>query len=578
MLARKSVFQRVGWRLLSCGMVGLLLGAVAAWAQQSAGLSISPADLQAGRRLYGERIRPVLETQCLMCHQGPKSQGGLDVASREGLLKGGQSGPGVMPGNASVSLLYKLVTHQQQPAMPYKMAKLTEAQIASIAEWINKGVPYEEPAGGAKEAAQVVAAVSSPAGQQFFEQVRPVLEQQCLLCHGGKFKQAGLNVLTRETLLKGSDTGAVVVPGKAEASLLIKKIRHEHDPGMPYQKPKLAEEAIARITEWVNAGVPYERPLELPASSELSQRPGSEHWAFQVPKRPAVPKVKNAAWVRNPIDRFVAAEQQKHGLKPLPEAEKRVLLRRVYLDLIGLPPTVEQLQAFLADRSPDAYERVVDQLLASPQYGERWGRHWMDVWRYMDPVSVFISGAVRTDYSYPGIWRWRDWIIESLNEDKGYDRMILEMLAGDEIAPADPKVLRATGYLARSFYRFSRNVWMHDIAEYTSASFLGMTLKCARCHDHKYDPIAQEEYYRFRAFFEPYDVRTDRVVGKPELQELHGLFANGLPRAFDGEPKEALNVAPFLPAIFGQTYRFIRGDEKTPDTEHPLAPSGAWGA
>ncbi|MCI0424184.1 MAG: DUF1549 domain-containing protein, partial [Acidobacteria bacterium] len=159
-----------------------------------------------------------------------------------------------------------------------------------------------------------------------------------------------------------------------------------------------------------------------------------------------------------------------------------------------------------------------------------------------------------------------------MNEDKGYDRMILEMLAGDEIAPADPKVLRATGYLARSFYRFSRNVWMHDIAEYTSAGLLGLTLKCARCHDHKYDPIAQEEYYRFRAFFEPYDVRTDRVVGKPELQELHGLFANGLPRAFDGEPKEALNVAPFLPAIFGQTYRFIRGDERNPDTEHPLTP------
>ncbi|MCI0625792.1 MAG: c-type cytochrome, partial [Acidobacteria bacterium] len=298
MVSRKSVFQRVGFRLLSCWIVGLLLGAVAAWAQQSAGLSISPADLEAGRRLYGERIRPVLETQCLMCHQGPKSQGGLDVASREGLLKGGQSGPAVVPGNASASLLYKLVAHQQQPAMPYKMAKLTEAQIASIAEWINKGVPDEDSAGGAKGAAQVVAAVSSPAGQQLFEQVRPVLEQQCLLCHGGKFKQAGLNLLTRETLLKGSDTGAVVVPGKAEASLLIKKIRHEHDPGMPHQKPKLAEEVIARIIEWVNAGVPYERPLELPASSELSHRPGSEHWAFQAPKRTAVPKVKNAAWVR----------------------------------------------------------------------------------------------------------------------------------------------------------------------------------------------------------------------------------------------------------------------------------------
>jgi len=222
---------------------------------------------------------------------------------------------------------------------------------------------------------------------------------------------------------------------------------------------------------------------------------------------------------------------------------------------------VEEIQAFLSDRSKDAYEKVVDKLLASPRYGERWGRHWMDIWRYTDLYGGYLMTS-----SQPHIWHWRDWIIESLNEDKGYDRMIVEMLAGDEIAPTDPKTLRATGYLARSFYRFNRNVWLQDAVEHTAAGFLGITLKCARCHDHKYDPIAQEEYYGFRAFFEPYDIRIDRVPGQPDLSK------NGLPRAYDAEPREVVQVAPYQPAIFGQTFRFIGGNEKNPDKEHPLSP------
>jgi len=407
-------------------------------------------------------------------------------------------------------------------------------------------------------------------GERLFgEKVRPVLEKQCLNCHGGKFKQAGLSLVSRETLLRGSDNGVVVVAGDAVNSLLVKKIRHEHEPGMPYKAPKLGEEVIEQVVAWVNAGAPYDGTLTVPVevTQGVTLRHGSDHWAYQKPKRGAVPVVKNGGWVRNPIDAFVAAEQEKRGLKPLGEADRRTLLRRVYMDLVGLPPTVEEIQAFLSDRSKDAYEKVVDKLLASPRYGERWGRHWMDVWRYSDPTHQG-NGLERVDYSATHIWRWRDWIIESLNEDKGYDRMIVEMLAGDEIAPTDPKTLRATGYLARSWYRFNRNVWMQDIVDYTAAGFLGVTLKCARCHDHKYDPIAQEEYYKFRAFFEPYDVRADRVPGQLDTSR----DGDGLPRAFDAEPKEATKEAPFLPAIFPQTYRFIRGDEKNPDTQHPLSP------
>ena len=263
-----------------------------------------------------------------------------------------------------------------------------------------------------------------------------------------------------------------------------------------------------------------------------------------------MPEVKHKEWVRNPIDAFIAADHEKHGLTPRPEADKATLLRRVYFDLIGLPPTRAQLHAFLADDSPDAYEKVVDELLASPRYGERWGRHWMDVWRYSDWAGY---GAEVRD-SQQHIWHWRDWIVESLNADKPYDRMVTEMLAGDEIAPADPDTVRATGYLARSWYKFNRNVWMDNMVEHASKAFLGLTINCARCHDHKFDPVSQKEYYQFRAFFEPTNVRTDRLPGEPDTKK------DGLPRIFDEKAD-----AP--------TYLFARGDEKRPDKDHPLKPT-----
>jgi hypothetical protein len=280
----------------------------------------------------------------------------------------------------------------------------------------------------------------------------------------------------------------------------------------------------------------------------LKFRAGYRWRPFETVTRPAVPAVRNAAWVRNPIDAFIAAGHEEHGVRPRPEAPRAVLLRRVYLDLTGLPPTPEELHAFLDDRSPDAYEKVVDRLLASPRYGERWGRHWMDVWRYSDWAGW---GAQIRD-SQPHIWRWRDWIVESLNADKGYERMILEMLAGDEIAPDDPQVLRATGFLVRNYKLLSREKWMQDVVEHTSMGFLGVTMGCARCHDHMYDPILQKDYYRMRAIFEPHNVRLDRLPGQPDTAK------EGVARAFDAD----LNA---------KTVLFIRGDDRTPDKE-PLPP------
>ncbi len=315
--------------------------------------------------------------------------------------------------------------------------------------------------------------------------------------------------------------------------------------------PNLVELLLGR-----NPGDAADRPTadQLARGKELlaafRREQGGYPWRpFAAVQRPAVPKVKNASWVRNPIDAFLAAEHERLGLKPRPAAPPAVLLRRVYLDLIGLPPTRAELHAFRADASPRAYEKVVDRLLSDPRYGERWGRHWMDVWRYSDWAGY---GAQVRD-SQPHIWRWRDWIIESLNADKGYDRMIVEMLAGDELAPEDTDALRATGYLVRNFKLLSREKWMQDVVEHTFMAFQGATIGCARCHDHMFDPILQTDYYQVRAIFEPHKIRTDRLPGEPDTKKV------GLARAYDAD----LNA----PTLF-----FLRGDDRTPDRNRKIVP------
>jgi len=271
---------------------------------------------------------------------------------------------------------------------------------------------------------------------------------------------------------------------------------------------------------------------------------------FQTVKRPPVPTVKNPAWVRNPIDAYIAAGHEEHGLKPRPEASRLVLARRLYLDLTGLPPTPAEVKAFVDDVAPDAYEKLVDKLLDSPRYGERWGRHWMDVWRYADWAGY--GNELRESHKH--VWRWRDWIVESVNKDKPYDRMIQEMLAADELSPDDPDSLRATGFLVRNWFRYSRDVMLENVVEHTSKAFLGVTLNCARCHEHKFDTkIGQEDYYRFRAFFEPYDVRYDRIPGQLDVEK------DALPRAFDAKP-----ATP--------TFLYLRGNPLLPDKKKPIEP------
>lgn len=308
-----------------------------------------------------------------------------------------------------------------------------------------------------------------------------------------------------------------------------------HNPGDPKDKPTAAE--LAGLAKTKLAFATFR---------------GEYRWQpFESVVMPPIPPAGRGTGGNNPIDAFLAVEQQKRGLSVRPTADKRTLLRRVTLDLTGLAPTPQETADFLADPSPKAYEKAVERLLASPRYGERWGRHFMDVWRYSDWAGWADGGQIRD--SQPHIWHWRDWIVESLNENKGYDRMVQEMLAADELAPGDQSALRATGFLARNFKLLSREQWLEDTVNHTSKAFLGITMHCAKCHSHMYDPIPQDEYYRFRAIFEPHQVRLDRVPGELDTNK------DGLPRVYDADTKVA-------------TYLFVRGDERNPDKSKVLEP------
>ena len=373
----------------------------------------------------------------------------------------------------------------------------------------------------------------------YLKLVKPVLKARCYACHGALKQESDLRLDTVVAITARTDSPIVNVRRVDLSELLVRVTSKDDDIRMPPEGEPLKPEEIAAIREWISSGSPA------PEYEEADSDP-HEHWSFQRPIKVDLPIDVSIA-TNNPIDVFVSAKHRELGLKPVERVQRSLLLRRVYLDLIGLPPTRDELAAFLADDSPGVWNRVVDRLLESPHYGERWGRHWMDVWRYSDWYG--LGAQLRNSQKH--IWHWRDWIIESLNDDKGYDRMVMEMLAGDELAPTDPQTLRATGFLARNYYLFNRTTWLDSTIEHTSKAFLGLTMNCAKCHDHKFDPLTHDDYYSMRAIFEPHQVRLDSVPGQLDLEK------DGLPRVFDAHPDEP-------------TYLHLRGNEKDPDTSRAM--------
>ncbi|MDB5337882.1 MAG: Planctomycete cytochrome [Planctomycetaceae bacterium] len=352
----------------------------------------------------------------------------------------------------------------------------------------------------ALQAADVIPADDSRV--KFFEEkVRPILVEHCQQCHGAKKQQADLRLDSLEGALKGGEHGPALVPGDADKSLLISAVLRTGDYEMPPDKP-LAEAQIASLTTWVKQGAVWPGKAEVivtPTSPAGFERARREHWAFQPVRQPPLPALKNAAWVSTPVDSFILAKLEAQGLAPAPAADKRTLFRRITFDLTGLPPTYAEVQAFEADTAPDAYARVVERLLAAPQYGERWGRYWLDVARYSDTKGyVFFE-----DGAFPWAWTYRDYVIEAFNQDVPYDRFLLEQLAADRLPLGDQRrALRGLGFLTLGG-RFMNNP--HDIIDdridVVTRGLQGLTVSCARCHDHKFDALPTADYYSLYGIF-----------------------------------------------------------------------------
>ena len=354
---------------------------------------------------------------------------------------------------------------------------------------------------------------------RFFEnEVRPLLSTKCAACHNDKLLTSGLSVGSRESILMGGNRGQAAFPGSPEDSLLIHATRHTDELKMP-PGGKLAPEEIAALVRWVQLGLPWPAAARAKGPSDDS----STHWSFQPIRRPRPPEVSQESWVRNPIDRFILARIENKGLTPSPEAGRTTLIRRLYIDLVGLLPAPEEVDAFVNDDRPDAYEQLVDQVLDSPHYGERWGRHWLDLARYADSNGYNNDGERK-------IWMYREWVIQALNRDLPFDRFVIEQIAGDLLPNPTKQQIVATGFHRNTLLNLEGGVDFEqyrveavvDRVDTTGMAFLGLTLGCARCHDHKFDPVTQQEFYRFFAFFNSID-------------ELSGEFKDreGRKRAFE---------------------------------------------
>jgi len=358
------------------------------------------------------------------------------------------------------------------------------------------------------------------ANQRFFESnIRPLLAANCVKCHGAKKQRGGLRLDSRDGLLRGGESGPAIHPGDDENSLILQAVRHQ-----AFQMPpdgKLSDQEIAQLAAWVRQGAIW--PEATPRITGIVDRREREftqedrqYWAFRATNTPPVPLPVAQDWVQGPIDAFVARNLHAQQLGPAISAAPAVLLRRVYFDLIGLPPTAAEVAEFVADPAGDALDRTVDRLLASPRYGEKAARHWLDLVRYADS-----DGFKQDDYR-PHAWRYRDYVVDAFNVDKTYRSFVQEQIAGDELATHDPAALIATGYLRHWIYEYNqrdvRSQWAHilnDITDVTADVFLGLGMSCARCHDHKYDPILQRDYFRLQAFFAAFQPRDQLLLSDP---------------------------------------------------------------
>ncbi|MBX3112610.1 MAG: DUF1553 domain-containing protein [Fimbriimonadaceae bacterium] len=401
-----------------------------------------------------------------------------------------------------------------------------------------------------------LAQTGRPTEKVAYGDVAKLLRAKCVSCHGGDAPAAGLDLRTYETLMKGGASGPPVIKGQSAKSLLLQRVKGVGGPQMPLGFTPLSARELKLVADWIDQGA-------------TSTGEPAKHWAYVPPVRPPLPLVRDKRWVRNPVDRFVLARLEKEGLRPSPEADRATLLRRVTLDLTGLPPTLAEMDAFLADKSPDAYEKVVDRLLASPHYGEEMALPWLDAARYADSNGFQMEGDTYQ-------WVWRDWVVRAMNAGMPYDRFATEQLAGDlmpgagETTPEGRDLLVATGFNRNhmlneeggAIEEEQRNIVLFDRVDTTATVFSGLTMGCARCHDHKYDPFTQRDYYSLMAYFNNVPER-----GRPEGGVPYSLAK---PWIYAGSPEQMARLTK-LTAESSAADQAAKKVEDDPETARRLA-------
>jgi len=499
-------------------------------------------------------VQPLLKTHCARCHGLDRHEASLNLTTREGIFAGSESGPVVAPGKPKASPLIAVLDEARMP--PDKKGPLSKSEIETIRRWVQTGAP--------------TTAASRPAAKPAVtlteNDILPSLLLHCTVCHGARRKEGGLDLRTRTSMLVGGKSGPALVPGHPEESRIVKKIQAGQMPPWDQTfkvsvKPMTTTE-LDRLTQWIAAGAPV-TPADANDTPERTVTAADrKFWAFRSPEPVRVPAWHEFERARNPIDLFIAQKLAPLGLNLAPESDRLTLLRRACLDLTGLLPEPAEIDAFQTDRQPGAYERLVDRLLASPRYGERWGRYWLDLAGYADSDGHF--GDTLRPYAY----RYRDYVIRSFNADKPYDRFLQEQIAGDELvdyekAPAiTPEImdnLVATGFLRQTpdgtnppelNYVPERVDVIADEMEVFGSAVLGLTIKCARCHDHKYDPISQRDYYRlvadFKGAFDEYDWL------KPHQRNLPNVTADERQKPFAYNRPYRTQIAALRKALDGK--------------------------
>jgi hypothetical protein len=460
--------------------------------------------------LFSSKVQPVFSAKCYGCHSSalsaPKS--GLILDTKSGLVKGGMLGVDIVPGKPDESRLLRAIKYDDPNLQMPPTGKLPDSVIADVEQWIRGGA--QDPRGDAGPATEF-----SPGAELFEKKIRPVLVAKCYACHSSKLAapMGGLTLDTNAGLHKGGSTGPAVVPGKPDESRLMQALLYS-DPHL--QMPptgKLPDSVIAGFKEWIAAGAPDPRKDALATTAGplkgMSIEDGRKWWAFQPVKEMLAPKVQDVGWPKTKIDSFLLQQMERNHLKPSPAASRRVLIERAYLDLVGVKPSYDEVEAFAKDSSADSYSKLIDRLMNSPHYGEQWGRHWLDVARFAEDNPT--SEATNPPYAYA--WRYRDWVIEALNEDIPYDRFVKLQLAADLMPDAKRLDMRALGYLGAApvyhkeprlsqevLYGFATDDWDERV-DAVGRGLLALTVGCARCHDHKFDPIKQADYYGLAGVF-----------------------------------------------------------------------------